>query len=303
MFKYVMAATTFRAFSATPTMRHFYRTLGNTVGASVRMNKSLPFHRYDRLNRIMRLHREHGVPKDGDRILEIGTGWVHWEGLLSRLLFDVNGVLFDVWDNRQLNSLKRLASQLEQRLDTLEVDQPHKERARGLIAQIQQVESFDELYKLLGFEYIVNPGGTLTDLPHNSFDFVVSTNVMEHVHADIAQELIHGIATVLKPGGYSFQSIDLKDHLHYYDRGGTSPKQYLKYSDRDWTRWFENDVQYFNRVQRPQWLEMFENAGLTLVSENSWDVELNGLPIASQYRHLDNANLRCGSLALLHRKV
>jgi hypothetical protein len=86
--------------------------------------------------------------------------------------------------------------------------------------------------------------------------------------------------------GYSLQKIDLQDHLYYYDLS-TSPKQYLKYSDTKWKRWFDNNVQYFNRLQRPQWHTIFDDAGLTLVNEDIACVDLHGLPIAEQYQNYD----------------
>jgi SAM-dependent methyltransferase len=301
MLKYRLTATALKFFSLNPTMRRAYRMLGNSFGARSRSQKKIPEHYIERVNTVLRLHREHGIPKHGDHILEIGTGWMHWEALACRLFFDVTGVLFDVWDNRQLVSLKSFVGQLGQNLDKLDADAAQLERARGLIAQIQQVADFDALYKLLGFQYVVDPDGTLTKLPAASFDFALSTNVMEHVYTQVAPQLIKDIATVLKPGGYSFQNIDLKDHLYYYDRT-TSPKQYLTYSDAEWKRWFENDVQYFNRLQSPQWRTMFDDAGLTLVNEDVSNVDLAGLPIADLYQQYDHETLRCGNLALLHRK-
>ena len=41
--------------------------------------------------------------------------------------------------------------------------------------------------------------------------------------------------------------------LYHYDTS-VSAKNYLRYSDAVWKRWFENRVQYFNRVQRREWL-------------------------------------------------
>ncbi len=40
-----------------------------------------------------------------------------------------------------------------------------------------------------------------------------------------------------------------------------------RYAEKVWKRYFENDVQYFNRVQRPEWLEMFQQAGFEMVEE------------------------------------
>ncbi|MCC6616870.1 MAG: class I SAM-dependent methyltransferase [Anaerolineae bacterium] len=301
MIKYALTATALRTSSVSPFTKQVYRTLGNTLGAKNRTGETIPDHYFDRVNQILNLHRRHGIPKHGDRILEIGTGWVHWEGLICRLFFDVGGVLFDVWDNRQLSGLKRYVAELDARLDQLDVDADQYARAHHLIAQIQTVDSFDELYFLLGYEYVVDSTGKLSRLPSASFDMVISTAVFEHVNADIVADVIRDIARVLKPGGHSLQNIDLKDHLSYYD-ASASPKQYMRYSDAVWKRWFENDVQYINRIQRPEWHNMFSGAGLDLVEEHVFSVDINDIKVAQMYQHLDDESLTCGALRLLHRK-
>ena len=60
----------------------------------------------DRVKRMLRLQKNYNIVHHGDRILELGTGWLHWEALTLRLFYDIEAVLFDVWDNRQLGGLK-----------------------------------------------------------------------------------------------------------------------------------------------------------------------------------------------------
>lgn len=301
MLKYVIAAATLKALSLTPLTRRVYRSLGNAIGGSTRASGNMPAHYIHRVNAILMLHRRYGVPRDGDRLLELGTGWVHWEALVTRLFFDIEAVLYDVWDNRQLDALKGFITQLEGALDTLDADTTQLDRARRLIPHIKAVGSFDALYRLLGFTYHVDHAGELNGLEAGTFDYAISTTVLEHVQRASAPALVQGIARALKPGGFSNQYIDIKDHLAYYD-STASPKQYLRYSDTTWRRFFENDVQYFNRIQIPDWRAMFEQAGLELIDEENRAVNLDGLPIATPYRDLSPEDLRCGDVRLLHRK-
>jgi len=267
----------------------------------MRTRGTAPEYYFERVNRMLALHRRHGFPKDGDRLLELGTGWLHWEALTSRLFFDIEAVLFDVWDNRQMSGLKHYITQLDSRLDKLDATAAQTARAHSLIATIQKVESFEELYSLLGFTYIVEKSGKLDKLPRSSFDVVVSAGVFEHIRAEIVPGFVGGIAAALRPGAYSYHSINLRDHLYLYDRS-VSPKQYLRYSDRVWARWLANDVQYINRIQRPEWLGFFQKAGLELVTEEVQSEDLSGLTVAGQYQHYDKVSLCCGGLVLTHRK-
>jgi len=106
---------------------------------------------------------------------------------------------------------------------------------------------------------------------------------------------------ILRPGGYSIHQIDLGDHLSYYDPA-VSVKNYLRYSDAAWGRWFENEVQYFNRVQRPEWLHLFENAGLLLVEEQLRTEDIGTMKVDQKYGHLGRQDLECTALTVVHRK-
>ncbi len=116
--------------------------------------KNAGFHYAKRIRRMLRLAKQYGVVQNGDRVLELGTGWCHWEALTLRLFFDIEAVLFDVWDNRQLASLKNYLSQLGELLksgDRLGLSPAELNRAESLITKILKVGSFEELYGLLGF--------------------------------------------------------------------------------------------------------------------------------------------------------
>jgi len=301
MLRYVLAATALKAFSLTPSTQRIYRTMGNKLGARRRATGVMPGYYLERVRRMLTLNKRYRMIKDGDRILELGTGWLHWESITSRLFFDIRAVLFDVWDNRQLSGLKNYITQLDGKLQELDIEHSQRDRAHRLIAEIQRASVFDDLYRLLGFEYIVDQSGRFKHFDGGSFDLVVSGGVLEHVNADSAAGIIRDIATVLKPGGYSCHSIQIGDHLYAYDRT-VSIKQYLRYSDHTWKRWFNNEVQYINRLQRKDWLELFRTSGLSLIDEEIATEDLAGLQIAPMYRHYDETDLRCSNLKLLHQK-
>jgi SAM-dependent methyltransferase len=253
-----------------------------------------------RIENTLKLSKTFGIPADGVRVLELGTGWLHWEAVTTSLFFDVTGVLYDVWDNRQLNGLKNYLRQLAPRLEDLDIDPARRSRAKALIARIEPMSDYRPLYELLGFQYVVDEAGVLGALERNSFDVVISAGVLEHVYARDAQELVRGIAAVLKPGGLSVNSINIRDHFYQYDQG-VSQKQYLHYPDWVWKLFFENDVQYINRIQRSDWLKMFEAAGLALVDEHIDAVDLSGLKVAEAFNHYAQVDLACAGLSIIHR--
>src|SRR6266480_5853624 len=174
MVKYITTAVALKCFSSGPLMRSVYRSLGNQVGNKRRSSEAMPGYYAERVKRMLRLQRQHNIVRGGDRILELGTGWLHWEALTLRLFYDIEAVLFDVWDNRQLGALKNYVRQLGPMLNSgFGLTAAESQRAQSLIKQILKVESFEELYNLLGFKYVVEKSGSLNRFPPNSFQLIV----------------------------------------------------------------------------------------------------------------------------------
>ncbi|MDP9205200.1 MAG: methyltransferase domain-containing protein, partial [Gemmatimonadota bacterium] len=256
-----------------------------------------------RARRVLELCREHHLLRDGGNVLEIGTGWVHWEATVLRLFYDVNATLIDVWDNRQFSAYKHYLAQLGRYIDSdLGVSRVQSRRARSELARLLRAQSFDEAYELLGFQYVVDEEGALQCLADESFDFIVSCAVLEHVKLGILPTFMKNMARVLKPGGYSFHTIDIGDHLAYLD-SSSHQKQYLAYSERVWKSLFENQVQYFNRVQRSEWIALFEDNRLELMSFDEASTTLTGLRIAPQFQRFSASDLACTSLRVIHEKA
>lgn len=301
MLKYLLVAAGLKLFSASPQTRSLYRVLGNTWGARRRLKRGLLAEYIERARYTLELCQHYGV-SDGDRLLEIGTGWVHWESTIIRLCYDVEMTMFDVWDNRQFTAYQYYCQQFAGLVDqTLGLDGARSARAHQVLQAIGQARGFDEVYNLLGFRYVVDGSGRLDQLPDATFAALLSCNVLEHAQRALLPALTQDFYRVLQPGGYSFHKIDIGDHLSYYDRS-VSKKHYLHYSDQTWQRYLENEVQYFNRVQRPEWLTLFQSAGFALVDEEIISNRIDTSRISPAYRHLSPQDLACVATRLVHRK-
>jgi hypothetical protein len=302
MLKYRLTALALKGFSCCAPTRRLYRGLGNMVGGRKRATRQMPSYYFDRVQRNLDLVRKYGPLEADDCLLELGTGWVHWEALTLRLFFDFKAVLYDVWDNRQLSALKSFLRQLQTRFQTAGfLEGSDFDRARYLISKIEGVNSFDEIYRMLGFRYLVDPIGSMESLPHNAFRVVISAGVLEHIPAPTAPRVMAKMALVSQTGGLGIHSINTADHLSAYDRT-VSPKQYLMFSDRRWKIWYENKVQYINRIQRSDWLRMFEKVGFCLLEEGGSHADLPDLRIHPSYKGLSRRDIECLNLLLAVRK-
>lgn len=302
MLKYILTAAALKVFSQGTPMRRLYRAIGNTAGAKQRAGNKMPPTYMTRIEWKIDLCRRFNILKDGDTILELGTGWVHWEALTLRLFYDIKAVLYDVWDNRQLSALKAYTRQLDQAFNAgYALPDMDIRRARGLINKIQEVASFEELYSLLGFQYVLDPAATMGSLDGSRYQLVVSAGVFEHVRKEGLSDFVANWAKLVAPGGFAMHSINIADHLAHYDRTA-SPKQYLCFSEDVWKRFFENDLQYINRVQRNEWLKMFDSAGLKLREETGTYADLAGLKINNRYAGIEDRDLQCTNLKVLLQK-
>lgn len=301
MIKYFATAAALKVLSFTPPMRRFYRILGNNIGGRRRGHGEIPGYYLERIKRTLRLAKQHGIVKNGDRILELGTGWLHWEALSLRLFFDIKAVLYDVWDNRQLGGLHNYMRQLRSALPTLGLTAAEVARASDLIGKILAVDNFTDLYALLDFEYVVAPDGSLKQFSDQSFNLVISAGVLEHVNRGAVPTLIAEMSRVLKPGGWAVHSIDTSDHLSHYDLSA-SRKKYLSYPEWTWKAFLENEVQYINRLQRSDWLAMFSEHKFTVAEEDSRRIDISDLRIAPPYAHIDRSDLACTVLKVALRK-
>lgn len=303
MLRYIAAAGALKLFSANRLTRQFYRYLSNTAGAGRRGRVGLPDVYVERAGDVIAQVRKRDMVHSGDSILELGTGWLHWEATILRLFYDVEASIFDVCDNRQFNVFQRyfadFGSVIEREIPMSDYEAA---RARGFLAELARAQSFEQVYRLLGHRYVVNPQGDLSCFHDNQFSFVVSCSVLEHVDANIIPTFVEGCYRVLKPGGYTLHLIDLSDHLAHYDIDRICHKNYIRYSDATWCRFFQNQVQYFNRVQPREWLSHFASAGFKLVQERRNTINLDGVAISSKYSDMDPGDLACSAMNVIYRK-
>ena len=299
--RYLGAAFALKLFSCSPQTKRIYRFLGNTIGARNRLKIGLPASYVHRSKWFLRLFQKYDFMQEGSRLLELGTGWVHWDSTFLRLFYDANITLFDVWDNRQLQPFKKYFSEFHNVFEKeIYIPPPRRDRVEKLLDAIAAVNSFDELYHLLGFEYVIEPTGKLHNFKDEFFDACFSYNVLEHVDKKIVSGYIRDLYRLLKGGGYSLHVIDISDHLSNYDLG-VCRKHYLRYSDPVWMLCFENEVQYFNRVQRVEWLKLLREAGFDLLEEEPVFQPIR-TRVNERYKTLDTKDIECTTLRIVHRK-
>jgi hypothetical protein len=303
--RYFMAAQALKFFSLPGLPRKFYRdVLGNYLGAKKRARAGLDRSYIERSNLLLSLCRRFDIVGDGRRVLEIGSGWTHYYGVFLRLFYDVELTLVDVWNNRQFDAFQRFFTDVRSIISTggFHLTPDERERGQRSLQAVCRTTSFPELYRLLGCEYIVDPSGVHASVHDKaSYDLVFSFHVQEHVFRKVVQEHINSSTRLVKPGGFQLHQIGIDDHLAHFD-DAVSEKNYLRYSDKVWKRWFDNDILHHNRVQRSEWIEMYERSGMTLLYDHAKTCSIDGLTIDPRFARLDRRDLACTILTLVFQK-
>jgi len=298
MLRYVMSALALKAFSVNRLTKRAYRVIGNVVGERIRKSGTYVETYIQRGDLFRELSEKHNITPDGGRLLEIGTGWLHWHSIYHRLFNNVEIAMLDIWDCRQFGALKPVFLEVKEKgAENFQDNQ----MARQNLDTILSAESFDDLYRELGLSYHVEETGTLHGFGDESLDCVFSFHVLEHVPRKNVDILVSDIYRVLRPGGFSVHQIGIDDHLQHYDPR-MSKKNYIRYSDRVWKLLFENELQYFNKIQMSEWLQAFGGERFVQLEAISEHCSIDGLPVNGRFTGYSNDDLSCTTLTIIHRK-
>ncbi|MCD4781117.1 MAG: methyltransferase domain-containing protein [Candidatus Omnitrophica bacterium] len=299
MLKYYFVAKVLKFFSLNSTTRMFYRQIGNLFGQEKRKKTDIEIYR-ERGFLLLNLCQKYDVILPDDKVLELGTGWMHWFSIFLRIYYDASMriSMMDVWDNRQFKALQVNFKRLEKALTGQKKSYP---ASNEIFHQISLCENFEELYVKLNLEYVIDTSGNLGAFDDESLKCIFSFHVLEHVSSENVEHLVSNMYRLLKPGGFLIHQIGIDDHLAHYDTR-VSPKNYIRYSDETWLKKYENVVQYFNRLQVSDWLSIFNQQGFILKEKITETCTIDNLDIDEQYARYSKEDLACTILTLVYQK-
>lgn len=252
--------------------------------------------------------RATGVPIEGTRFFEIGTGWYPTLPIACYLCGAARVTTYDLSPHLQPQLVSDCIVQLADFLDALadasgaprnEVNNRHARLAAAWNARSDLEMASDGVIR-----YAAPADATRTDLEDGEIDVLFSNSVLEHVPPDVITEMHRESMRILAPGGLMFHSVNCGDHYAYVD-SSISQLNYLQYSDRVWAFW-NNAFLYQNRLRAHEFVDAAAAAGFEVVLDTSTPrpqrlKELEDVPVHPRFRHLPAEKLCITSVDFIGR--
>lgn len=294
MIRYIAASLTLKAFSLNKTTEKVYRFLGNTFGSRKRKNTNLSSY-IDRGDQLLHLQNMYRPLGHNEEVLEIGTGWMHWYGLYLRLHNYIKLTTYDVWDNRQWGALKACFTRLY-------LQTPAERVSNSTLEELIQCRGMHDLYNTMGMQHIIDPKGSMAYFRTEQFASTFSMDVLEHVQKDQVSDLLRELHRITKKGGVSIHQIGIDDHLSHYDKG-VHEKNYIRYPEWAWKLFFQNKVQYINRIQHSEWRRRFRAAGFQVIHAETRERPIGKIKPRGVFAYCDQRDLQTVRLTVVLRKL
>ncbi len=115
--------------------------------------------------------------------------------------------------------------------------------------------------QMTNITYLVSDNSTILDIEPKSIDYCVSYAVLEHIPPDTLKKLLINCSNALCDNGLFIHDIGLTDHFAEWD-SFILPINFLKFSDKEYSGYLENEFAYTNRLRIDDFLELFEKIGI-----------------------------------------
>lgn len=206
----------------------------------------------------------------GGHALDVGTAWYHRDAFLLYLIGGWRVTLFDIADKSTLGSLRAHIRSLAAHAESVgPAVSRSPEEVRDRLNALLSLPTRDAIYATCHFRPVIT---SRTDEPmtaEGSVDLVVSNCVFNHIPVPVLGPELRAIRATLKPDGVMNVLIGHDDHWAFRDPTATM-FEYYRFSDRTYRLLFETPFEFQNRMVWPEWVRVFEGAGLRVVAHEAY---------------------------------
>jgi SAM-dependent methyltransferase len=221
---------------------------------------------------LIRRVRAQRLEIEGRTFLDIGTGWrpllpvlLHLHGAERVVTIDVNPWLTP----RSLHAtLEAIDSIVGRFAGDFGLSEAHCRETLRRLRELSAAhpEEVDPVLAAAGVEYHSPMDAAATGLPPGSFDYVITSNVLEHVPPEEIRRIAQESMRLLRPGGVAIHHVNPGDHFSLDPRVTTV--NFLKFSPRAW-RLISSGLAYHNRLRCAEYPRLFRSLGYEIVYERA----------------------------------
>ena len=240
-----------------PGGRAIHRLMQERVGQLRRIETG---NQFDNALQILKMASRESCSLAGQRVVEIGTGWVPAISVALALVgCEVH--TFDVSALTKPDYLRRTLAAWYPRLDEIAV------AANQLLIEVAERwerlsrgQSLEDLLQKHGGTYLAPCDTTALPLASESVDLVLSNLVLQCVAEEQVVPVLRESARVLRPSGRAIHRIRMTDE---YAQGDPNRHHlhFLTYEQETWNRWFNHRLKNQNRWRTSQFLQAFHDVG------------------------------------------
>lgn len=250
----------------------------------------------------------YGMSVRGRDFFEVGTGHIpvlpigfFLTGARQCITVDLNRRLD--WD-LTAETLRWIAARGEE-LRTLYADVVDHDLFAERLAKLSELRADPKRFlEQAAIRYLAPRDAAHTGLEAGSVDCHYSMTVLEHVAPPALEGILSEARRILKPGGAALHFIDPGDHFAHADRS-ISAINFLRYSERHWSRLAGNEFAYCNRLRASDFLALAARAGLrpirteVEVDAASREALRQGFPLDAAFQRYGVEDLCTTSLRVL----
>jgi SAM-dependent methyltransferase len=286
-----------------------YYAIQRTVGG-LSKGRNNPVDRFTAAIRMVDWIEAAGRDVSGKRFVEVGTG--HMVNVPIALWLLGAGETLTVDLHRYLSPALVAESNEYIRLHRREILGLFGARAERELfrRRFDQLLSFPgslrQLLEMMSVRYVSPGDAAALPVPDGSVDFHVSNTVLEHIPAPEISRILREARRVLVPDGLLVHNIDPSDHFSH-DDGSIPAVNFLQFTEGEWDKWAGNQFMYQNRLRSPEYVDLFERAGVhilrseTEVDERSLAAFNDGFVPDDRFAAMTDVQLATTRLCLMGR--